>query len=45
MEKCIFCNKEITQDNDSKKHIIPNCIGGKLKVRGMVCKNCNSILG
>ena len=42
---CIFCHERITSSNDSLEHIIPNCIGGKLKSKGLVCKKCNSELG
>lgn len=44
---CIFCHGEISSssNNDSLEHIIPNCIGGKLKTKGLVCKKCNSELG
>lgn len=42
---CIFCHRQISSSNDSREHIIPNCIGGKLKTKRLVCKKCNSELG
>jgi hypothetical protein len=43
--KCAFCESEITEINDSKEHVIPNSIGGRKKVRGFICKTCNSSFG
>jgi len=42
---CILCDRAITKENDSKEHIIPNSIGGRLKVKGFICKNCNNKKG
>jgi len=36
-----LCNDIITKENDSEEHIIPNAIGGKRKVTGFICSNCN----
>ncbi|WP_312648086.1 HNH endonuclease [Aminipila sp.] len=45
MKFCYVCEKEITQENQSVEHIIPNAIGGKLKSKALLCKKCNSELG
>lgn len=45
MKKCYICCEELTKDNDSVEHIIPNAIGGKLKSKELICKKCNSKLG
>ncbi len=43
--KCALCEIEITKDNDTKEHIIPNAIGGRRKVKGFICRACNSSSG
>ncbi len=43
--KCVFCNSEITAENDSGEHIIPNAIGGRQKIKGFICRDCNSKTG
>lgn len=45
MAKCYICEKEITDENKSKEHILLNAIGGRLKSYDLLCKNCNSNLG
>lgn len=42
---CALCDVEITEQNDSKEHIIPNSIGGRKKVTGFICKACNDESG
>lgn len=42
---CALCDVEITEQNDSKEHIIPNSIGGRKKVTGFICKDCNNKSG
>ena len=42
---CALCDVEITEQNDSKEHIIPNSIGGRKKVKGFICKDCNNKSG
>lgn len=44
-KSCYFCGTSIDQTNDSREHIIPNSIGGRRKVKGFVCSNCNSTSG
>ena len=43
--KCALCDVEITKNNDTKEHIIPNAIGGREKIKGFICRACNSTSG
>ncbi|GAL13836.1 hypothetical protein JCM19233_4843 [Vibrio astriarenae] len=43
--KCALCDVEITEKNDTKEHLIPNAIGGRKKVKGFICENCNNASG
>lgn len=43
--KCALCDVEITEENDTKEHLIPNSIGGRKKVKGFICENCNNASG
>jgi hypothetical protein len=43
--KCYFCDDELTKVNETEEHIILNALGGKLKSRRLICKDCNSKLG
>lgn len=42
---CPICNKAISDSNDTEEHVIPNSIGGRKKVSGFICRNCNSESG
>ena len=42
---CILCPVEITDENDSREHVIQNAIGGRKRVKGVLCMNCNSTTG
>ncbi len=42
--KCYLCGKELTEENSSSEHIIPNALGGRLAAK-ILCKECNSDLG
>jgi HNH endonuclease len=42
---CVLCPVEITDENDSREHIIQNAIGGRKQVKGVLCTNCNSTTG
>ncbi len=42
---CALCDIIITDENDTKEHIIPNAIGGRKKVKGFICKACNNSTG
>ena len=42
---CAICGKEITKENDSEEHVIPQSVGGKLVITGFLCAGCNSKAG
>ena len=42
---CIFCEILLTQQSDSKEHIIPKAIGGRKTVTGFICRPCNNKYG
>jgi len=42
---CIVCDVPIVDANDSEEHVVANAIGGRLKVRGVVCRLCNGTTG
>ncbi|GGF66936.1 hypothetical protein GCM10011332_21280 [Terasakiella brassicae] len=42
---CCLCGDKITKKNDTNEHIIPNAVGGRLKVRGFICDPCNNSTG
>lgn len=43
--RCYLCSVELDSTNDSREHIIPNAIGGRRKVYGIICRKCNSTTG
>lgn len=43
--KCTLCDCEITPKTNSNEHIIPQAIGGRLKVKGFICELCNNKKG
>lgn len=43
--KCALCDIQITEENDSKEHVIPNAIGGRKKITGFICNACNTKSG
>uniref|UniRef100_UPI000D3405CA HNH endonuclease n=1 Tax=unclassified Variovorax TaxID=663243 RepID=UPI000D3405CA len=45
MNCCALCDETLSSANDSKEHIIPHAIGGRMKVRGFICRSCNSSSG
>lgn len=45
MSKCYLCGKFLNEANSSVEHIIPNAIGGHLKSKNLLCKDCNSNTG
>ena len=45
MTKCYICESLITKENETEEHIILNSLGGKLKSKTLICRNCNSKLG
>ena len=42
--KCIYCKKSFRKTKNSKEHLIPEGIGGKLTKRFLLCKICNEVL-
>ena len=42
---CCICGVELTGENTSIEHIIPNAIGGRLTSKNIFCKQCNSNFG
>jgi len=40
---CARCNTELNESNTTKEHIIPNCLGGRLKPKFLLCKDCNQL--
>ena len=45
MKKCYLCGANLTVDNQSQEHILLNSIGGRLKTKSIMCKQCNSRIG
>jgi HNH endonuclease len=42
---CALCEATITAETDSEEHLIPNALGGRRKVSGFICRDCNSAGG
>lgn len=45
MKNCYLCSDCFTDINSSKEHILLNAIGGFLKSKELLCKDCNSKFG
>ena len=45
MGLCALCEATITAEKDSEEHLIPNALGGRRKVSGFLCRDCNSATG
>ena len=45
LKNCILCDCPLTDVNVTKEHVIPNAIGGRKKVSGFICRDCNSESG
>lgn len=43
--KCYLCGREINDSNRTEEHVILNAIGGHLKSKTIICKDCNSKMG
>lgn len=43
--RCIITNEPITPENNSRAHVIPSALGGRLKPLNILSKNGNSQLG
>ncbi len=44
LQNCRGCGAPLTEKNDSDAHIIPNALGGRLKPKGIICRDCNTKL-
>lgn len=44
-KRCIITGDVLTEANDSKAHVIPSALGGRLKPPGILSKDANTILG
>ena len=42
---CALCGDPFAVRGDSNEHIIPNSIGGRRKISGFICRDCNSATG
>ena len=45
IQHCTLCKSEINANNGSAEHLILNAIGGRKKVEGFICQDCNSRSG
>jgi hypothetical protein len=45
VKRCVRCDCLIDDTNDSEEHVIQNSVGGRLKVRGFICRDCNNQTG
>ncbi len=45
MSKCLICNTDLVAANESDEHIIQNALGGTLRSKKLICKDCNSNFG
>ena len=45
MAICYLCLNELNESNATFEHILPNCIGGKLKSKELICHSCNIAAG
>ena len=45
VQECVLCGCALTEANSTDEHIISNAIGGRKKVAGFICRNCNSETG
>lgn len=43
--ECALCDVLITTENDTREHVIPNAIGGRKKISGFICDECNNTSG
>lgn len=44
-KECAICDVCITDINDTNEHVLPNAIGGRKKIKGFICRSCNSKSG
>ena len=43
--QCALCGGPFADGDDSREHIIPNALGGRKKIAGFLCRDCNSRTG
>ena len=43
--QCALCGEPLADGDDSWEHIVPNAIGGRKKIAGFLCRDCNSKTG
>lgn len=43
--RCIVTGEPITQENNSRAHVIPSALGGRLKPWDILCTKANTLLG
>jgi hypothetical protein len=43
--RCIITDEPITSENNSKAHVIPSALGGRLRPSNILCKDGNGLLG
>ncbi len=44
-KKCYNCQTELIPGKQSDEHLILNAMGGRLKSKNLICKDCNSKIG
>lgn len=45
MNNCALCEKPINENNQTEEHVIPQAIGGRLKIKDFICLTCNNKSG
>lgn len=45
MAKCVLCDEKFVSTNNSREHVISQAVGGRKKVKGFLCRDCNSRSG
>ena len=45
IRRCLLTGAVITTANDSRAHVIPSALGGRLKPKGILCREANGQLG
>ena len=42
---CVICNSSFQNVQNSNERIIPNALGGRKKIKGFICVDCNNKTG
>lgn len=45
MSICYVCGNILNEKNQTEEHIFLNAIGGNLKSKNLICRECNSSFG